>query len=466
MLYYFLSCTQFIVTWLAISWLITQREIIRFIGIYTSGTKMSESSLIPWINFLLFGDHLPCSTKELLPPCPLDEIFLRMEVSNLHWREIGRQGGLTRFASNVHRDLDMVLEHVENDPPHNNESATVIVDPPPFLSGTIRRFFDHLSILLVKKKTVSDEKRSLFPPPDISEDRDILNHLVRQPDAPGEFSYRSASFWGELARRMMKQRRALQLDCLAPLHATPSTCATYDQRALRLFRFTCEMRGERYDPFEMYLVPHSEHVDAIHWQSDRLLEAFVLQRPQHPLSRSVQNMLKRCVDDILSGRHHPILLVHAHPELNQFLVNVRVTHEEIPNVERGETPPLTTDVFHRLLALAGKDHLWQVNSTTVQSSKAFKEGSSGCADRDGGMNAGNNAGNDDENSVCSLQRGFDVFHLTERLLMARRQNMIVMQHIPDEANGTKSAFGKGMCVVRTDTPRWQDGRTPHLFQDT
>lgn len=340
---------------------------------------MSNSSLIPWINFILFGEPLSCTRN---PPSELDMVLVKMEVDKINWEEIGRKGGLTLFPYHVHSDLDTLLNHLEK--------FRFVDRPPTFRSGTITRFFTHLSVILMRTDVSSEP---LLPEPYDDDDAHILNALLMH--QRGTFSYRSASFWGELARRLIQQRR--------PLEKEPQMnfSSDFSKRAVSLYEMTCRARGQLYDPFTLHMVPHREHVDAVHWQSGPLLEAFVRKEPKHRLSRSFQQLLKRSIDEILNGKR-PTALVESHPQLDSFLANVDIVHEEIPQVHHHLSPPKTIDVFQRTLALADRDHLWQTRVVPKDSKESFG--------------------------------GLDLLNLTERLLLAERQNLLLMQHVPNESS--------------------------------
>lgn len=337
---------------------------------------MSEPSLIPWIKFIIFGEPLACLR---CPPRSLEMIFLKMEVDGIRWQEMGRQGGLALYPYRVNRDLDALLSHLEQ------FRDTTVVDPPSFQSGTVHRFFDNLSAILARSVPVEP---AVLPDAD---DHQILDALMQ--DRPAGSGYQSAYFWGELARHMIQQRRPFRKE-LTPL---PPTLSVFQRRAVRLYDLTCDIRGRLYDPLSMYLVPHHEYVDAVHWQTEEALEAFIRKKPHHPLSQSIQRLLTQSIDAILRGTR-PKALVDPHPELDQFLANVHVVHDEVQQVQDDEKPPKTVDVFQRLLALCDRDHLWDsiVYAPPVPSEST-------------------------------------VWNLTERLLLAERRNAILLQRIPDES---------------------------------
>ncbi|GFT38400.1 uncharacterized protein TNCV_3064481 [Trichonephila clavipes] len=115
-------------------------------------------------------------------------------------------------------------------------------------------------------------------------DQSTLNVILSKSDELGPFQYQSPRFGGELARQWILRRRPLPKG-LAPL---PHPSFLNMKQTTHLYDVTCKARGEYVDPLSMYLVPAFEYVNAVHFQSDTFLEAFVQARPHHALTQAVE----------------------------------------------------------------------------------------------------------------------------------------------------------------------------------
>lgn len=350
---------------------------------------MSNTLFQKWIDFLFFGSKECPSSK---PPLEILPILTRLDAEGIHWEEMGQQGGLTLFPYHIAGDLDVLLEHL-----NNNDQL------PTFKSGTVRRFCDHLLTTLARRQAVEQPKPSLH-----RDDQQILKAILDEESGP--FSYQSATFWGELARRLLLSRRPFQ-DDFVPLHSIPS--ARY-RRLFRLYQLTCETLGQWLDPFSMYLVPAEDYLDSVHWQSPRLLEMFLREQSQHVLARSIQRLLKNVIGQILNGQRPTCL--DPYPLLDIFLENINRIHGSIPQVEHADIPPKTIDTIHRLLALAERDDLWSSQQPHVPTEEHDLD---------------------------------DRFHLLQRIHLLERQNFLLMQRIPHEFDSSSGTFECVSCMKRT-----------------
>ncbi|GIY89218.1 uncharacterized protein CEXT_656601 [Caerostris extrusa] len=122
---------------------------------------MSNTLLQKWYNFLIFGKGLDNLTN---PPTQLLPTLIGLQAEGTKWHELGRIGGLSMFPYKIHLDLDTLLEHFDKS----------MSEPPTFQTGTISRFFDHLSILLARKQAPSPEP--LLP---VTGDYHILETLLK-----------------------------------------------------------------------------------------------------------------------------------------------------------------------------------------------------------------------------------------------------------------------------------------------
>lgn len=324
---------------------------------------MSQHLLIEWFDQLLFGHNRPTIIP---PPCSLHKLVHQLDMDGISWHDMIHQGGLTNFRYQIQGDLERFLDFVEND----NQF-------PVFKTRAMTMFFKQYQVSLARR-----------PKPPLLTDDDTLHNILSGHSGP--FQYHSAEFWGELARSYINLRRAL------PKDLTTVSEATVDDRDRThiLYDVTCESRGERVDPLSMVMVPSSEYVDAVHWESPSLLESFLKSKPKHALARSVKHLVMRALNQLLEGCY-PSCLNITDSKLSTFLRNVSVIHETVPEVTVLVSPPRLIDVFQRLLALAHLDDLWQ----TCGDTHVF------------------------QSPVT------DTLRLTERLLLAERQNQFLLKHI-------------------------------------
>lgn len=303
---------------------------------------MSNSCLIHWIEHLLFG--VPSSVSSLPdPPDALKPLLLRMEAENIPWSHILFQGGLTAFPYQIHGDLNYLTDYLEKQwllqmPSHA---------PRPFQTRAVTKFWNELQLLLTKRE---EQTPPALPVPSQQDDA-ILAELL-EPGGQGPYRFQSAAFWGEVARRFIHLRRP---ETVSPL---PPASPEHLKRVLQLYDMTCVARGQFRDPLTLYLVHYTEYVNAAHWQTPKTLEAFMVDRPSHPLTLSVQALLKRTVEDLLHGEK-PSALLDSCPRLDALLYNMRVVHESIQKVPHSNAPPKLIDIFQRLLALSYRDELWE-----------------------------------------------------------------------------------------------------------
>lgn len=266
-----------------------------------------------------------------------------MEAENIPWSHILFQGGFTAFPYQIHGDLNYLTDHLEQQwllqmPAHA---------PRPLQTRAVTKFWNELQLLLAKR---DETPRPALPAPSPQDDA-ILEHML-EPGHQGSYAFQSAAFWGEVAHRFIHLRRP---ETVSPL---PPASTESLKRVQQLYNMTCMARGQSLDPFTMVLVHHTEYVNAAHWQTPQTLEAFMLDRPSHPLTRSIQALLKRTVEDVLHGEK-PTALLNPCPRLDALLHNIRVVHESIQKVPHREAPPKLIDIFQRLLALSYRDELWE-----------------------------------------------------------------------------------------------------------
>lgn len=299
---------------------------------------MSNSCLIPWFEQLLFGSNSPSP-----PPNALKRLILSMEAESIPWPHIILQGGLTAFPYQVHGDLNSLIDHLEKEWLRDY--------PPRCKTKAVAKFSNELQRLLAIRDEVP---RPALPDP-LREDDAILKRMLEGgATAACPYEFQSATFWGRVADRFIHLRRLETLP--APLPSTTSSSFT-DQRLRQLYDMTCTARGQRQlDPLTLHLVHHSEYVNAAHWQTPRNLEAFLHDRPSHPLTRAVRALLKQTVDQLLQGEPMTAL---PYPRLDPLLHNIRVIHESVEQVPHAQAPPKLIDIFQRLLALCHRDALWE-----------------------------------------------------------------------------------------------------------
>lgn len=301
---------------------------------------MSQCRLVRWFRDLLFGANTVTQ-----PPPELKDLLLQLEAEGVVWSDIILQGGLTGFSYNVHGDLNSLLEHIEhswfvqNTPSLSFESNRL-------RTRVVSKFWTELQIHLARYLKSQ-------PPVEVQqEDEAILKTLLSNGFAQS-FPYQSAAFWGDVARRTLNFRRSVH----DPIPALPSVPFDARTKLQQLYDITCQARGVHLDPYTLVLVPHSEHVNAVHWQSEGFLERFVRDRPSHPLSRSIQKLIQRSLDAFMQG-DLPSALLEPSAFLKDFVQNIDNAHTSIPQISYPEPLPKVLDVFQRLLALTRKDALW------------------------------------------------------------------------------------------------------------
>lgn len=362
---------------------------------------MSNSSLIHWFEELLFGSRDTLST----PPSPVSNLILRMEAENIPWAHIILRGGFTAFPYQVHGDLNNLIDHLEKE---------WLVDYKPRCeTRAVSKFWDQLQVLLAKRDENHPSSMAL-PVPSRTDDA-ILRDLLDPPPPPDhhhhpqQAKFQSAEFWGQVARRFIHIRRPETAAAVAPFPPQNPTISKHVlQRLYQLYTMTCVARGQSFDPLTMHFVHHSEYVNAAHWQSPANLEAFMHDQPSHPLSLSVQALLKRTVDQFLHAESISAFLSPC-PRLAAFLHNVRVIHQSVEEVPHDDgIPPKLIDVFQRLLALSRQDTLWEKTIPPATES------------RDPFM-------------------GTSLLYLTEQLRIAEREKRLLWNHVIEraEASGPK-----------------------------
>lgn len=346
---------------------------------------MSNSCLIRWFEQLLFG----ASDSPAHPPLQAKNLILRMEAESVPWSHITLQGGFTSFPYQVHGDLNTLLDHLEKEWLDGEDSGYV----PRCKTRAVEKFWNQLQLLLAKRK----EAMETLPTP-LRDDDAILRNLLdpQQQQHAGSYEFQSAAFWGQVARRFINLRRPESVPA-----ALASTSSILAQRAVKLYDMTCMARGQVLDPLTMHLVHHAEYVNAAHWQTPKNLEAFMHDRPSHPLSLSVQALLKQTVDQLLQGEPITAYLTPC-SRLDALLHNIRVIHESVQQVPQDQVPPKLIDIFQRLLALSYRDNLWE------------KEFPPATEPRD-------------------LLLGTSMLYLTEQLRIAEREKRLLWNHVIERA---------------------------------
>lgn len=300
---------------------------------------MSNSRLVDWFDQLLFGNPNPCP-----PPVEAKNLILRMESENVAWQHSILNGGLTAFHYQIHGDLFSLLDHLEKqwidkDPSH---------DSPVFKTRVVSKFWDQLQILLARR---SEPTRESLPVPSKTDD-ETLDEILKSPTPNRDLNFESPEFWGNVALKFIHLTRS---EKASPL---PDLDSDNHKRIVRLYEITCKARGRYYDPLTMQLVPRSEYLNAVHWQTGRNLETFMSNRPEHPLTVSIRVLFEKCVNDLINGEK-PSILTYSCPQIDALLHNIKIIHVEIEQVPHQNTPPRLIDIFQRLLALCHKDGLWE-----------------------------------------------------------------------------------------------------------
>lgn len=361
---------------------------------------MSDSCSIRWLEQLLFGP--PSAHSDSVPPPPreLTPLVVRMEAEHVPWSHLMRRGGLVSFPYHVHGDLGSLIDHLQEK--WSEESEEAPDEPAPFRTRAVARFWHDLRRLLALR----DEKglttsRDLPEPPE--RDDDVLRDILESDGLPvRSYRYRSAAFWGEVARRFVNLRRPETASAL------PDAPEVYLKRAMLLYDVTCVARGQFWDPYVLRLVHDSEHVDAAHWRTPENLEAFLRDRPSHPLALSVRTLLRRSVDQLLRGEK-PVLLAGPCAQLDALLHNLQTVHRAVQQVPHENAPPVLIDVFQRLLALSRRDDLWEETVPVLPPARG--------------------------------SAGTSLLYLTERLRIAEREKRLLWLHLAerDEGGGESDA---------------------------
>lgn len=320
------------------------------------------------------------------PPPEIYDILLRLEMEGICWSHIMLNGGLVRFPFQIHSDLSVLIDYLENQGP-----------TPQLQTHVASRFWNHLQIIVTRKLTTPPP----LPTPATEDDAILKQHLTQNSNA--SLPYSSAAFWGEVARRFINLHRPFNNE---PITVPRASLGEF-KRVMLLYDTMCQTRGQLYEPFSMHLIPCDEYVNAVHWQSERLLDTFMKDQPEHPLSQSVQKLFHRTLREILDGIH-PTALLNSCPTLRTFLHNIQNIHASIRQVPHQNTPPKLIDVFQRLLALNHLDSLWQHEIAAPILPET------------------------------SEPTGVDLLWLTEQLRRAERQNAILWKHIStDNVNEIK-----------------------------
>ncbi|KAG8173827.1 hypothetical protein JTE90_016316 [Oedothorax gibbosus] len=238
---------------------------------------MSNSSLIRWFEQLLFGSKDTCLLE---PPKEASFTIAKLRAERIEWREMARLGGLTMYRYQIQCDFDALFDYLEN--PDN--------PLPTMKTRAVSTFFNILLANLARRDAVDDS-----PDPSV-DDKTTLEQMMVDPSSKEQ--YVSASFWGQLARQWLNNRRPVPTD----LQSLASNNSSVD-RITRLYDVTCYARGEWIDPLSMHLVPKAEYVNAIHWKSESHLEAFIRTKPKHPLSKSINQLILKSLHQFLAGQY-------------------------------------------------------------------------------------------------------------------------------------------------------------------
>lgn len=341
---------------------------------------MSNTLLMNWFNQLLFGHDRPNIVE---PPRAVYELICRLEADGIHWRDMIRQGGLTMFRYQIQGDMDVLLDYLDKVYLQDQHETPF----PKFHTRSMTHFFNQLLAAIARRDQVQSNVLTMGTEEDVS----ILHTICSRPKTSDSFHYNSAHFWGELARNFLTHRRPLPKE-LSPL---PSLEDSNLRKTARLYDVTCQTQGKEIDPFSMYMIPASEYVNSVHWESDTLLEALLKTRPKHALSRAIQKLVMRSLNQFIRG-HYPSCLKQRDSYIAAFLENAKVIHDTVPKASSmTESPPLVVDIFQRLLALAQLDDVWR----SVPCSESVD------------------------------QTATDLMHLTEQLHLADRQNRILLKHV-------------------------------------
>jgi hypothetical protein len=310
------------------------------------------STLIDWFDYVLFGND-----KIIEPPAIVSRLVLKLDADGIRWRD----GNITNFFYEINGDLHTILDHLNK----NDDLDTC----PIFKTIAARSFY----LELVRWLTIR-ESRDYLPEPSTT-DRDILDAILAadRRNLPHD-GYESARFWGELAKTLLNHRRPTSLFDYRKL----DNFQIYKDRLEWLYELTCQSLGTIVDPMTMVMVSHDEHVDAEIWRSADALESFVLQNPEHDLSKSVSRLVNRNLHRMLEGTRSSFCSDRV---IDTFLANVSVVDDSIPTIRHDPSPPKTIDVFQRLLALTERDYLWKNDDYSTLENKTPPERLLGLVER-------------------------------------------------------------------------------------
>lgn len=287
-----------------------------------------------WIESLLFGSDRPVKT-----PPELSSLEFRLQMRDISVAQVRKEGGFVRLAHNVSGDLDRLVDHFE-------QFGSQV---PEFHTRAVTRTFNHL--LATLHQNYSHKVASADAPQ--QEDREILASILAGKDLV-EPRYQSAQFWGDLARQLIDERRPLPQS--EPLSSHPPE--TWLDRLIRLYDVTAKTWGRWFDPLDYVFVSRSQYVDPVHFANGKVLSAFIELHSDHPLSRATQELMTTCViDRFLDCRMPPGQFHHSGLEI--LIENVSELDGKLPRVHDAEDTPKTVDVFQRLTAACGLDHLWR-----------------------------------------------------------------------------------------------------------
>ena len=207
----------------------------------------------------------------------MKNLILRMEAENIPWHHMILNGGFTAFPYQIHGDLSYLIDYLEKQWIDKQK----YFNPPVFKTRAVSKFWDQLQLLFARRI------EPIEPLPVSSKrDDEILKQLLESSQTT-HFNYESPEFWGKVARKFINLNR--------PVEASPLPNITSDllKHVIQLYDITCKARGQYFDPLCMHLVPHSEYLNAVHYQTARNLETFMYNQPTHSLTLSIQNLLKK-----------------------------------------------------------------------------------------------------------------------------------------------------------------------------
>lgn len=327
---------------------------------------MSDSKPVRWIKNFLFGGDIVST------PIELKNVSLQLQSKGIDVVSTMQQGGFTMKWYDIAGDLEKLVDYFDKN----------LSDFPVFRTRLITSIFNQLIYIFDRPK-----KSETFITP-CQTDSEILNAILHNRPLGDSLSYKDATFWGNVAHELLNHRRPAEL---MPLSDPPLKLV---QNLIRLYDLTCKTLGKITNPFEMVLVPRHTYVDSLYW--DRL-ETFLKLYPDHPLTKSVHRFVNRTIDSILVAK----LPTFCHNEkLKLFLQNVNIVHDTVEKVNGSDVPPKVIDVFHRLLALSGKDFLWQ---TTLSDPPI--------------------------DSTAASTNSMELYHLYEKIALLEKQNSILLNSI-------------------------------------